>query len=167
VLSHSKNLKLEIKNGLIRFDAIVDHVFRNLSYMEGADQIHKEVKITGGQFYSDPWRIEEIFRNLISNAIKYRRVENPLHEINITIAIEENEAVISFRDNGIGITKQNLTRVFEMFYRASEQAGGSGLGLYIVKNAVEKLGGRVSVGSEPGQYTIFEIVLPNQKNSTL
>jgi PAS domain S-box-containing protein len=167
VLSHSKNLKLEVKTGPIRFTEIVNNVFRNLNYMEGADQIHKEVKIYGGEFYSDPWRIEEIFRNLISNAIKYRRIDNPAHEINITIAIEANEAVISFRDNGIGIEKPDLSRVFEMFYRASDQAGGSGLGLYIVKNAVEKLGGRVSVGSEPGQYTLFEIVLPNQKKSAL
>ena len=167
VLSHSKNLKLEIKNGLIRFDTIVDNVFRNLSYMEGADQIRKDVQITGGDFYSDPWRIEEVFRNLISNAIKYRRKDSPTHEINIKIVVKENEASISFRDNGIGISKQDLNRVFEMFYRASEQAGGSGLGLYIVKNAVEKLGGRVSVSSEPSFYTLFEIVLPNQKNSTL
>jgi PAS domain S-box-containing protein len=167
VLSHSKNLKLEIKNGLIRFDEIVDTAFRNLSYMEGADQIHKEIHIKGHGFYSDPWRVEEIFRNLISNAIKYRKIDNPSHEIKIEIAIEQKEAIISFRDNGIGISKQNLSRVFDMFYRASEQSGGSGLGLYIVKNAVEKLGGRVSVGSEPRLYTLFEIVLPNQNNSTL
>ena len=158
---------MDIKNGQIRFDEIVDTAFRNLSYMEGADQIHKEVQITGSDFYSDPWRIEEIFRNLISNAIKYRKMDNTLHEIKISITIEQNQAIISFRDNGIGINKQNLSKVFDMFYRASEQSGGSGLGLYIVKNAVEKLGGRVTVGSEPGQYTIFEIVLPNQKNSTL
>jgi len=167
VLSHSKNLKLDIKNGQIRFDEIVDTAFRNLSYMEGADQIRKEVQITGSDFYSDPWRIEEIFRNLISNAIKYRKMDNTLHEIKISITIEQNQAIISFRDNGIGINRQNLNKIFDMFYRASEQSGGSGLGLYIVKNAVEKLGGRVTVGSEPGQYTIFEIVLPNQKNSTL
>ena len=167
VLSHSKNLKLEIKNGRIRFDEIVDTAFRNLSYMEGADQIRKEVQIKGNDFYSDPWRVEEIFRNLISNAIKYRKMNNSSHEIKIAITIEPNEALISFRDNGIGIPKQNLNKVFDMFYRASEQSGGSGLGLYIVKNAVEKLGGRVSVGSEPGLYTLFEIVLPNQKNSSL
>jgi len=167
VLSHSKNLKLDIKKGQIHFDEIVDTAFRNLSYMEGADQIHKEVQITGSDFYSDPWRIEEIFRNLISNAIKYRKMDNTLHEIKISITIEQNQAIISFRDNGIGINRQNLNKIFDMFYRASEQSGGSGLGLYIVKNAVEKLGGRVTVGSEPGQYTIFEIVLPNQKNSTL
>ncbi|MEY4930231.1 MAG: hypothetical protein RI909_955 [Bacteroidota bacterium] len=165
VLSHSKNLKLEIKNGLIHFDQIIDTTFRNLSYMEGADQIRKEIKVIGGDFYSDPWRVEEVFRNLISNAIKYRKVGNPSHEISISIMIEQNEAIITFKDNGIGITRQNLNRVFEMFYRASEQSGGSGLGLYIVKNAVEKLRGRVSVNSEPGLYTIFEIVLPNQKNS--
>lgn len=167
VLSHSKNLKLEIKNGLIRFDEIVNTAFQNLSYMEGGEHIRKEIQITGNDFYSDPWRIEEIFRNLISNAIKYRKIDNPMHEIKISVTIEHNEAIISFRDNGIGIPKQNLNKIFEMFYRASEQSGGSGLGLYIVKNAVEKLGGRISVGSEPGQYTIFEIVLPNRKNSTL
>ncbi len=167
VLSHSKNLKLEIKTGLIHFEEIVDTAFRNLSYMEGADQIQKEVQISGGDFYSDPWRIEEIFRNLISNAIKYRKISNPSHEIKIMITIEQEVAIISFRDNGIGITKQNLNKIFDMFYRASEQSGGSGLGLYIVKNAVEKLGGRVSVGSEPEVYTFFEIVLPNQRNSTL
>jgi len=167
VLSHSKNLKLDIKKGQIHFDEIVDTAFRNLSYMEGADQIHKEVQITGSDFYSDPWRIEEIFRNLISNAIKYRKMDNTLHEIKISITIEQNQTIITFRDNGIGINRQNLNKIFDMFYRASEQSGGSGLGLYIVKNAVEKLGGRVTVGSEPGQYTIFEIVLPNQKNSTL
>ncbi len=167
VLSHSKNLKLDIKKGQIHFDEIVDTAFRNLSYMEGADQIHKEVQITGSDFYSDPWRIEEIFRNLISNAIKYRKMDGDSHEIKVSITVEQNQAIISFRDNGIGINKQNLSKVFDMFYRASEQSGGSGLGLYIVKNAVEKLGGRVTVGSEPGHYTIFEIVLPNQKNSTL
>jgi len=167
VLSHSKNLKLDIKNGQVLFDEIVDTAFRNLSYMEGADQIRKEVQITGSDFYSDPWRIEEIFRNLISNAIKYRKLDSASHEIKVSITIEQNQAIISFRDNGIGINRQNLTKVFDMFYRASEQSGGSGLGLYIVKNAVEKLGGRVTVGSEPGEYTIFEIVLPNQKNSTL
>lgn len=167
VLSHSKNLKLEVKNDLIRFEEIVDTTFRNLSYMDGADQFRKEIKITGGDFYSDPWRVEEIFRNLISNAIKYRKIGNLSHEIMILISIEPKEVLISFKDNGIGISKNNLNKVFEMFYRASEQSGGSGLGLYIVKNAVEKLGGRISVGSEPGLFTIFEIALPNQKEFSL
>jgi len=167
VLSHSKNLKLEIKNGLIHFNEIIESVFRHLSYMEGTDKIQKEIQINGNDFYSDSWRIEEIFRNLISNSIKYRRANSKTPKIKIDIVIDENEAIILFKDNGIGIPKSDLSRVFEMFYRASDQASGSGLGLYIVKNAVEKLGGRISLGSEPGQYTLFEIVLPNKGNSAL
>jgi len=167
VLSHSKNLKLEIKNDVIHFNKVIDQVFRNLSYMDGADQVRKNIRITGRDFYSDPWRIEEIFRNLISNAIKYRKVDNPVHQIGINIAIDDREASITFTDNGIGIDRLDQLRVFEMFYRANDQTGGSGLGLYIVKNAVEKLGGKVSVASEVNQFTRFEIVLPNQKNSAL
>lgn len=167
VLSHSKNLKLEVKKGIIQFEEIINQVFRNLSYMDGADQVRKQIMLKGVEFHSDPWRIEEIFRNLVSNAIKYRKVGNPIHEIDVMISVDENVAVIIFKDNGIGIGKHELNRVFEMFYRANDQAGGSGLGLYIVKNAVEKLGGKVSLTSEPGVHTTFEIVLPNQRNYTL
>ena len=67
-----------------------------------------------------------------------------------------------FSDNGIGIEKDKLARIFEMFYRATEQSDGSGIGLYIVKNAVEKLGGSISVESKIGSGTIFTILLPNR-----
>jgi signal transduction histidine kinase len=60
-----------------------------------------------------------------------------------------------------------LTRIFEMFYRATDQADGSGIGLYIVKNAVEKLGGEVRVVSRPGEGTRFHILLPNRVNSII
>jgi signal transduction histidine kinase len=76
-------------------------------------------------------------------------------------------ADISFTDNGIGIDEENLLRVFEMFYRASEQSDGSGIGLYIVKNAVDKLGGKISVQSKCGVGTRFHIVLPNKVNNVV
>ncbi|MBL7874140.1 MAG: HAMP domain-containing histidine kinase, partial [Cyclobacteriaceae bacterium] len=72
------------------------------------------------------------------------------------------QANIVFTDNGIGISEENLSKIFEMFYRASEQSEGSGLGLYIVKNAVEKLGGHLNVSSRLNEGTTFEIVLPNK-----
>jgi signal transduction histidine kinase len=68
---------------------------------------------------------------------------------------------VKFKDNGIGIDRGNLSSVFDMFYRASEQSDGSGLGLYIVKNAVDKMGGEVSVESALGLGTTFQISLPN------
>jgi signal transduction histidine kinase len=74
---------------------------------------------------------------------------------------------LSFKDNGIGISPENLNRIFEMFYRASEQSEGSGLGLYIVRNAVEKLGGQLTVASKPGAGTTFQITLPNKADHSL
>jgi PAS domain S-box-containing protein len=164
VLSHSKNLKMDINTGKIHFAQIIDTAFRDLSYMEGANEMQREVEINGTDFYSDPWRIGEIFRNLVSNAIKYRKEEESSHLVNIHIDITEESATITFTDHGIGIEEKDLSKIFEMFYRASEQSVGSGLGLYIVKNAVEKLGGKVMVESAPRVSTTFKIILPNRKN---
>jgi len=113
-------------------------------------------------FFSDRWRIAEIFRNLVSNAIKYRDFTKINPEINVTIAIDKTQAIITFKDNGIGIERHNLEKIFNMFYRASEQSDGSGLGLYIVKNATDKLRGEVQVTSKLGEGTCFVISLPNR-----
>ena len=130
--------------------------------MRGTDQVERQVSIQGGEFSSDPWRIGEIFRNLISNAIKYRKINGESCRVSIKVDVNSERALIVFKDNGIGISAENLSKIFEMFYRASEQSEGSGLGLYIVKNAVEKLEGLLSVKSKPGEGTTFEITLPNK-----
>ncbi|HET9054522.1 MAG TPA: HAMP domain-containing sensor histidine kinase, partial [Cyclobacteriaceae bacterium] len=80
----------------------------------------------------------------------------------IEIVTTPEEATIIFSDNGIGIEKNDLAKIFEMFYRATIQSDGSGIGLYIVKNAVEKLGGSISVSSKVGFGTTFTIKLPNR-----
>jgi signal transduction histidine kinase len=85
--------------------------------------------------------------------------------VRVSIRVTEQEADITFSDNGIGIEPDKLLNIFEMFYRASTQSDGSGLGLYIVKNAVEKLGGQIDVFSRPLQGTEFKIILPNQRPS--
>jgi PAS domain S-box-containing protein len=167
VLSHSKNLKMEVTIAKVDFRRIIDQTFHDLDYLEGAVGINRLVKIDGIDFYSDPWRIAEILRNLISNAIKYRKLDEGLSEIGIKINVDHLRAEIAFADNGIGIDEDNLAKVFEMFYRATEQSDGSGIGLYIVKNAVEKLGGQISVASRIGQGTRFSIILPNRINSVV
>jgi PAS domain S-box-containing protein len=161
VLSHSKNLKLDVKIEKIDLKKLIDQTYTDLNYLKGADQIKKEIQIEGVDFYSDPWRIGEILRNLVSNSIKYRDFTRTDPEIKINIKVGEDRIVILFADNGIGIGQTNLNKIFEMFYRASLQSDGSGLGLYIVKNAVEKLGGILKVASEVGKGTTFELKLPN------
>jgi len=165
VLSHSKNLKIDLTVAKVDFNQIIDQTFNDLNYLEGAKGISRMIKVDGIEFYSDPWRIAEILRNLISNAIKYRKLDQVASEIGVKISVDHLRAEIAFSDNGIGIDEKNLARVFEMFYRATEQSDGSGIGLYIVKNAVDKLGGQISVASRLGQGTRFNIILPNKINS--
>ena len=165
VLSHSKNIKMELKVEPVDFQNIIEQTFNHLSYLQGAEHIQRTISISGKEFHSDPWRIGEIFRNLVSNAIKYRKLENAAPSITICIEADDNQCKIQFRDDGIGIDKVNLNKIFEMFYRASDQSEGSGLGLYIVKNAVDKLGGKVTVESELEQGTLFKITLPDRRLS--
>jgi PAS domain S-box-containing protein len=163
VLSHSKNLKMELKIEQVDFHKIIDQTFNDLSYLKGAENVNKDVKIEARDFKSDPWRIGEIFRNLVSNAIKYRKLGADRTDIVIRIDQDDvGRCTIVFKDNGIGVSKENLDKIFEMFYRASAQSDGSGLGLYIVKNAIDKLGGTVTVESALGTGTTFKIILPNQ-----
>lgn len=161
VLSHSKNLKLDLRIKPIDFKVLIDQTFTDLNYLKGADEILRSLTIEGTTFQSDRWRIGEIFRNLISNAIKYRNFQRQDPEIVIQIKTTEKRSFIKFADNGIGISAENQEKIFQMFYRASEQSDGSGLGLYIVKNAVDKLGGRLEVKSTLGEGTTFFIELPN------
>jgi PAS domain S-box-containing protein len=165
VLSHAKNLKMEVTVSKIEFVEMLSKTFSDLSYLPGAGEVELITQVTGEEFYSDPWRLGEIFRNLVSNAIKYRNKKQARPQINVQIHTTLQQCHIKFADNGIGIAESDIDKIFEMFYRASEQSDGSGIGLYIVKNAIEKLGGRITVSSSPGFGTTFEIWLPNQRST--
>ena len=163
VLSHSKNLKLEVSVAEIDFEKIISSCFKELSYLKGAERIQHKIDIKGKTLYSDPWRMNEIFRNLISNAIKYMNNDQAYPYISINIHTTSQLTKIIFSDNGMGIDTLLQKRIFEMFYRATTFSEGSGIGLYIVKNAIEKLGGTIEVMSELEKGTTFEIEIPNKK----
>ncbi len=165
VLSHSKNLKLQLEVSEIDLNDTVTRCFEELSYLPNAENIKKEVNIHPAEFYSDQWRINEVFRNLISNTIKYLDPAKAEHFVTIDIDVSDIQVEICVSDNGIGISQATIPKIFDMFYRATEFSEGSGIGLYIVKNAVDKLGGRIDVSSKEGDGTTFKIVLPNMKDS--
>jgi two-component system phosphate regulon sensor histidine kinase PhoR len=100
--------------------------------------------------------------NLLDNAIKY---SNSGSIIAIQAASSNGEIVISVRDQGIGIAKKHLPRLFERFYRVdkarSRKLGGTGLGLAIVKHIAQAHGGRISVESTLGEGSIFTLYLPS------
>lgn len=162
VLSHSKNLKQEVVNSKIDLQQIINKSFEDLNYLPGADIIKREVTIDKHTFTNDHWRVSEVLRNLISNAIKYLNPEIDDPYIKIKINITSDTCDIYFEDNGIGITEELQPRVFEMFYRATEFSEGSGIGLYIVKNAIDKMGGEIRLESTLYEGTKFYISLPNK-----
>jgi signal transduction histidine kinase len=99
-------------------------------------------------------------RNLISNALKYHNPHIVTPFLKICIQNKTDHAVIIVEDNGIGIEDEHLIKIFGMFFRATEKSKGTGLGLYIVKSMVDKLGGQIEVKSKHEVGTTFSVELP-------
>lgn len=106
----------------------------------------------------DPRRLEQVVANLVGNAVKYGEGK----PIEVSCAARGTDAALVVRDHGIGIAAADQDRVFRRFERAVPEANyaGLGLGLWIVREIVEAHGGRISLASEPGRGTTFEVVLP-------
>jgi signal transduction histidine kinase len=119
-----------------------------------------EVTQPGG-FVTDRHRLQMVLNNLVSNAYRYQNPAQAQPWVRIRVQADAAQATITVADNGIGIAAEHLTRIFDMFYRATEGTTGSGLGLYIVKEVVDKLQGSITVRSEVGQGTEFSLCLPN------
>jgi PAS domain S-box-containing protein len=161
VLSHSKNLKMDVQLGPIDLNELIQNTFSSVSYLKGVDTIKLDVAVRGESFYSDQWRLSEVLRNLISNSIRYRDTTIPNSKIEVRAVVTSTVCNLQFSDNGIGIASRHLPKVFDMFFRANEKSEGSGLGLYIVKKAIEKLGGTIKMDSQMGIGTRYEILIPN------
>jgi signal transduction histidine kinase len=114
-----------------------------------------------GQFVSNQKHLASIFNNLISNAIRYRD-RNKKSRLNIEITYSGNEARLVFDDNGLGIEEHNQKLIFGKFFRAHADRKGTGLGLYIVLEAVQHLRGKINLTSKPGVGSTFIFVVPNQ-----
>jgi signal transduction histidine kinase len=102
--------------------------------------------------------LRSILYNLISNAIKYRSAERPIR-VGISSYIENRFVVISVKDNGLGIRKEDIPKVFKMFKRLHAHVEGSGIGMYIIKRMVENKGGKIELESEIDKGSTFKVYL--------
>ncbi|AYB32815.1 tetratricopeptide repeat protein [Chryseolinea soli] len=112
-------------------------------------------------FFSYPAMVKIIVENLIENAIFFSGLDQPF--IYVRAFDEGGEVVLEVEDNGQGIEKQYEERIFEMYFRGNERSKGNGLGLYIVKKAVEKLNGKIEVRSGWGQGSVFRVTFPTDQ----
>jgi signal transduction histidine kinase len=117
--------------------------------------------VSEASIQGDAFRIKQAICNLLDNAVKYNR---PGGFANIVTHIQDQSVIIEVADTGIGIAAEDMSRIFDRFFRVdksrSRQRGGSGLGLAIVKKIIEEHRGSVSVCSTPGQGSTFRLVLP-------
>lgn len=108
-----------------------------------------------------PEDVRLIIDNLVENAVRYNREGG---RVDVDVRRHDSEVVVEVRDTGIGIPSAERDRVFERFYRVDKArtraAGGTGLGLSLVRNAVERQGGQVTVDSTPGEGSTFRVILP-------
>ncbi len=162
ILDYSRNSRTEIRPQRIDFHELVEEVRYKLKLIEGTDRLQLDLEIEDEiNFFSDRARLEIILSNLFSNAIKYQDYQKDQSFVSLQIRTLAEKVCIRFFDNGIGVEEIHLNNIFDMFYRASEKAKGSGIGLYIAKETVSKLNGMIQVQSEFGIYTTFQIEIPN------
>lgn len=158
IISFARNTRTEIMKESVNLRDLVQETIDNTQYRELSADIDFQMKIEDEVVIdTDRGRLGVILNNLVDNAIKYHRHNQPSKYVAIQVEAIDEHAIIKVIDNGQGIPADAQAKIFDMFFRASETSKGSGLGLYIVKDMVERLGGTISLESQKGEGTTFTI----------
>jgi PAS domain S-box-containing protein len=161
IIDYSRNVRVGLVKEEIDIEKMVGEIYKELFYLENVDKIDFTIEVDKGlSFNSDQKRVNVILKNLMFNAIKYQNFNRKNPFIKVKANEDGNHLLISVQDNGAGIEPDIQDKVYDMFFRASEKSSGSGLGLYIVKEMVDKLDGSIELKSEPDKGSEFIIRLP-------
>jgi two-component system phosphate regulon sensor histidine kinase PhoR len=149
--------------------AVVDEVAGAFTETAARKQIALRRSVRGAPaVVTDPERLRRILENLVDNALKYTPQGG--HVEIVAVAEDGGSARVEVADDGPGIGREHLARIFERFYRVdkarSRELGGTGLGLSIVRHLAESVGATVSVDSEPGRGSRFTVRLPARPQAT-
>jgi signal transduction histidine kinase len=161
IIDYSKNARLEMLPTLIDVEQLVRNTHEDLKFYEGTTVTLELVNQQASAFYSDERRLKSIVHNIMSNSVKYSDTSKDTCRLLVEIDIDRHWCKLVFTDNGKGISTENQHRVFDMFYRGTTERSGSGLGLYIVKEMTERIGGSIELQSELGKGTTLKLMLPN------
>jgi two-component system, sensor histidine kinase len=163
ILDYSRNKRQDIVVEQIKLQELCAEILENLKYSPDFSKIHvdlSELKLP--EIRQDKARLKIILNNLLTNAVKFqKRLEGHRPFIKISSEKEGQDVLIKIEDNGEGIRPELQTRIFDMFYRANDHSYGSGLGLYIAKEAANRIHGNISVNSEFGKGSTFIVELKN------
>ncbi len=158
-LTRMNHQKIEMQK--INFHLIVDDCIKSYQHFPNFSKLNFIKKIDQDlSFYSEWPVVNTIIQNLIENGIKYWRNKAVEPFVKISIYEKNGMVIIDAEDNGMGIEPKYQGKIFDMFYRANDNIFGTGLGLYILKRAVERLNGHVQVKSKPNVGSKFIVSLP-------
>lgn len=162
IIDFSRNARQSIKKEPVIIFQAIQETIDDLKFAKGLEQIYVRLEIPRDhQIVTDKSRFSVILHNLIGNAFKYCDAKKENQEVAIRVFPEGETTRIEIADNGLGIAAEHHDKIFEMFYRASEQSQGSGLGLYIVRETLTRLNGTIQLKSALGQGSTFTLRLPN------
>ena len=161
IIDYSRNTRTELLITEVNIPELIEEVIQNNRFLENSQKVKIHTRIEVNKtINADKNRLFRILNNLVSNAIKYNDLgkENPFVEI--SAKIESGKLVIKVADSGLGIPDEVKDQVFNMFFRGTESAEGSGLGLYIAREMAQKLDGELTFVSEKGKGTTFTLSIP-------
>jgi signal transduction histidine kinase len=160
ILDQSRNSRLEVQREPVLFKSLIEETFEQLDHTSlSGNGFKKVISVTQSRpFYCDKWRLKIILNNVISNSIRYKNGKQS--EITVDAKIVKHCLNLSIHDNGRGIKKEHLLNLGKMFYRATDEGAGPGLGLYIVKETIHKLNGSLAIESEEGEGTTVKFQIP-------
>lgn len=162
IIDYYQNKRINLQFSEIDFQDMVAFCIQN-QLQNAPSEINFNVEVAQVlPFTSDKLKLGIAISNLINNGIKYQDHSKSRKELSVKVTVDATRATIRIEDNGIGIQEEETENIFKIFYRATNRNPGSGIGLYVVKDAIDQLNGTIEVQSTYGQGSIFELKIPNQ-----
>lgn len=162
ILEYSRNKRFDTEMVQVDLVQVLDEVTDKFRFIPGYRELDFQLDLRVKKLIGDPYRLEIILNNLISNAIKYRDLAKKESWCKVFIGERETEWEIQVSDNGIGIPEDKQSKLFDMFFKVKSEHPGSGLGLYILKEVVDNLNGSIEVHSQVTKGTTFTVLLPKE-----
>lgn len=161
IINYSRNARQEVVMEKVLLHHLVNDIITGLQFsIENCVINIQNLIAVDSEIITDPIRIRIVLNNIVSNAIRY----HDKYKDDCSIIIEEKrsdkEIIIQVKDNGVGIPDAYQSKIFNMFYKANENSSGSGLGLYIARESLNKLEGTITAESQHGVGSTFSITLP-------
>lgn len=163
IVQYSYNNRNKVRREVIKFEQILNEILNKIKekHPRACFEYFQNINKNNSAFFSDPRRLKIVLSHILFNAVQYSDLQKSKVVIEVKVTVKNGICNILISDNGIGIEKEYLPHVFDMFYRGSSKSFGSGLGLYIAKETLNKMHGNIEIVSTLGIGSTVKIEIPN------